>query len=52
MLRMDKRGDGPTAIANALNKAGILTRSGRSWYRQAVYDLLANHERRQEALEG
>ena len=52
MLRMDKKGDGPQKIANALNEAGIRTRNGKRWYRQLVHQTLASYEARQEALEG
>ncbi len=52
MLRMDEKGEGPQKIANALNKAGIRTRKGKSWYRQLVYELLLSYEVRQEAIEG
>jgi site-specific DNA recombinase len=52
MLRMDKKGDGPQKIANALNESGSLTRNGKPWYRQLVHQTLVSYESRQEALDG
>jgi site-specific DNA recombinase len=52
MLRLRAKGEGPQGIANALNEAGMRTRNGTAWSRQAVWLLLENYDVRQEALAG
>ena len=48
--RMRAKGEGPQAIANALNAENRRTRSGKRWTRITVWQILDSYENREEAL--
>ncbi len=49
MLRLRDREKGPQAIANTLNAEKKYNRSGRTWSRQRVWQVLENYDAREEA---
>ena len=49
MIRLREKGEGPQAIADRLNAAGLRTRVGKPWNRHVVWKILERHEDREEA---
>ncbi len=49
MIRLREKGEGPQAIANRLNAAGLRTRVGKPWNRHVVWKILERREDREEA---